>query len=316
MASLARISFLTGVGLLVPGLALAQSSTPSSASEAPAAETAGTSNAPTPTPTPTSSASPSPSTEHEATVNPSSIGASEAPVPAATSGERAAAHASEPAYAHANHPHEEDNGRSVDFLFIQAEGGLSVIDLTGLSSSSTGASVAPSLHEMRQSGYGGGLTVGFRSWIFAVAAHGYISRFISGAPSTVMGVMNNQDFDFGQVMLEGQIRIPLPVVEPYVRVGFGYAFLGAFQLNQMYEASTSEINGWTGKVGAGLDVWLGHYITVGAGADFSVMNLRRGGVMRDSSTCPTTDPTCVELRMDGDSLGWLIAAHIQAGLHF
>jgi hypothetical protein len=239
-------------------------------------------------------------------VNPSTIAATPAPVSAPTSNERASATANEPSYARTNpNPPHEDDGRSIDFLFIQAEGGYSTVDLTGLSSNGR---LLPTLMETRQSGYGGGATVGFRSWIFAVAAHGDISRF--------PGSGTDPGFDLGQVMLEGQLRLPVPVVEPYLRVGLGYAWLGAFQLNSMYMDSTSDIHGFTGKVGAGLDIWLGKYITVGAGADLSIMNLRRGGVMRDNSVCPQTDPTCVELRMDGDAVGWLLMLHVQAGIHF
>lgn len=250
-------------------------------------------------------------------MDPSSIGASSAPIPPATSAERAAATATEPAHTtsatSSTRPQEEDNGRTIDFIFIQAEGGLSVVDLTGLSSNGR---VVPTLMNLRQTGYGGGATIGFRSWIFAIAAHAYISRFVSGTTSSVMGAMNNQDFDLGQVMLEGQIRLPVPIVEPYIRVGLGYAVLGAFQLNQMYMDSLAPIHGFTAKAGVGADIWLGKYFTIGIGGDFSIMNLRRDGIMREGSVCPETDPTCIELRQDGDSVGWLFAAHVQAGIHF
>lgn len=293
-------------GALLPGVALAQSSPVPTGSDTITSPTVGGDIA-----TGTSeAASEAPRDRHE---DPSTIGASVAPVPVATAGERASATAPQPGHAAANRPREEDNGRSIDFIFIQAEGGASVVDLTGLSSSGR---VLPTLVETRQSGYGGGATIGFRSWIFAIAAHGYISRFVSGQPSTLMGASNNQSFDLGQVMLEGQLRVPLPIIEPYVRVGVGYAWLGAFELNSMYQSSTSDVHGWTAKAGLGLDVWLGKLFTVGAGADFALMNLRRGGVQRDASVCPQTDPTCVELRQDGDALGWLITAHVQAGLHF
>ncbi len=292
-------------GVLVPGVALAQSSPPPADGEPIAPPT-------TTTTTTTTTGSGSTTTPSDAPrdgrVEPATIGASAAPVPPATPAERASATAQQPGYVAANRPREEDNGRSVDFLFIQAEGGYSVVDLTGLSSSGR---ILPTLVEVRQRGYGGGATIGFRSWIFAVAAHGYISRFVSGSTST-----SNQSFDLGQVMLEGQLRIPLPVIEPYIRIGLGYAWLGAFELNSMYQSSTSDVHGFTAKAGLGLDVWLGKYITIGAGADFALMNLRRGGVQRDTGICPMTDPTCVELRQDGDALGWLITAHVQAGLHF
>jgi hypothetical protein len=214
-------------------------------------------------------------------------------------------------------PHEDD-GRDVDYLFIQAEGGLSYADLTALSSSGR---LLPSLTGFSGTGWGGGADVGFRSGFFALAAHGYIARFDGQAPNT-MGVgpatvttFSRQQFDLGQVMLEAQLRLHIPVIEPYVRVGFGYAWMGNFQLNSMYQQSTSNVSGWTGKVGAGLDVWLGRLFTVGAGIDFTLLNLRRGGVMTNS-TCPNTDPTCVDLSHDGDAVGMLWHFHAQFGLHF
>jgi hypothetical protein len=280
----------------------------SSSSPPPLAQTA---EVPSSSPPADASSSPAPQDHH---VDPASIGASAVAVPPAPPAERVTATAPAPSYVRERPPqHEEDNGRSIDFLFIQAEAGLSVVDLTGLSQN---GHLIPTLSETRQSGYGGGATVGFRSWIFAVAAHGYISRFVSGAPATFMGVSNSQSFDLGELMLEGQVRLPIPVVEPYVRIGLGYSWLGSFELNSMYTSSTSDIHGFIGKLGAGADVWLGKFITIGAGADFALMNLRRGGVQREGSICPDTDPTCIELRMDGDAVGCLLTAHVQAGIHF
>lgn len=210
----------------------------------------------------------------------------------------------------------EDDGRSIDFVFIQPEGGLSYIDLTAIASN--GRDILPQLNEFRGTGYGGGLTIGFRSGIIALAAHGYIARFSGqGTDTGVMGTtMREQAFDIGQLMAEVQLRLPVPIVEPYARVGFGYAWLGNFQLNAMYRESTSTVHGWTGKLGVGADIWIGRFFTVGAGVDFSLLNLRRGGVMREGGACPMTDPTCVELSQDGDAIGLLVHGHIQAGLHF
>jgi hypothetical protein len=196
---------------------------------------------------------------------------------------------------------------------------MSYIDLGALSS--TGR-LLPTLTEFRGTGYSGGLTIGFRSGLFAIAANGHIARFdgsgmnrtILADPSTEM--ITQAGFDIGQLMAEAQLRLPVPIVEPYVRAGFGYAWLGSFELNEMYRSSTSDIHGWTAKLGMGADIWLGKIFTVGAGVDFSVLNLRRGGVMRPETECPTTNPTCVELSMDGDSVGLLVHFHVQAGLHF
>jgi hypothetical protein len=155
-----------------------------------------------------------------------------------------------------------------------------------------------------------------------VAAHGYIARFDGNATNTTgvgpatMTTLTRQQFDLGQVMAEVQLRVHVPVIEPYLRVGFGYAWMGNFQLDvDRYRQSTSDVHGWTGKVGAGLDIWLGRLFTIGVGADLTLLNLRRGGVMT-SSTCPNTDPTCVDLSHDGDSIGMLWHFHAQFGLHF
>ena len=284
----------------LPSLALAQTGLESSS---PPAGTSGTND----------SASTASAPSGDSQISPQSIGATPVPVPPPSAGERTAATAPTPDHARSNEP--EDNGRSTDFLFIQPEFGYAYVNLTALSS--TGR-VVPGLQTVQQSGYSGGLTVGFRSWIFALAAHGTIARFISGMPVVLPGVpvMQNQDFDIGQLMVEGQVRIPLPVIEPYARIGLGYAWIGAFQLNQMYMASTSEIHGFTGQVGAGLDVWLGKLFTIGAGADVGLTNLRRGGVMRAGSMCAMTDPTCIELTQDGDATGIVAHFHVQAGLHF
>jgi hypothetical protein len=217
-------------------------------------------------------------------------------------------------------PRHEDDGRSIDFIFVQGEGGLSYIDLTALGMSGR---LLPTLTQFRGTGYGGGLTVGFRSSVIAVAAHGYLSRFDGQGENrailsdpTSPTTTTQAGFDIGQLMAEVQLRIPVPFIEPYARVGFGYAWMGSFQLNDMYRDSTSTVHGWTGKLGMGLDLWLGRYVTVGAGVDVSVLNLRRGGVMRANSACPSSNPTCVELTMDGDGVALLAHFHAQAGIHF
>jgi hypothetical protein len=216
---------------------------------------------------------------------------------------------------HSERPHEDD-GRTIDFVFIQPEGGVSYLDMTAVSTN--GRLLLPEVRGFRGTGWGGGLTVGFRWHFLAFAAHGYIGRFNGDATDTgVTGATTTPvAFDIGQLMAEVHLRIPLPIVEPYARVQFGYGWLGSFQLNERYRDSTSNVSGWTGGVGVGLDVWLGRYVTVGAGLDFTLINFRRGGIQRPDSTCPMTDPTCVELREDGDSVGVLIHGHLQAGVHF
>jgi hypothetical protein len=210
----------------------------------------------------------------------------------------------------------EDDGRQIDYLWIQPEGGLSYTDLTALSS--TGR-LLPTLTQFQGFGFHGGVSVGVRFGWVALAAQGTIARFDGTAMDRIGNLppsTSNQAFDLGQATVDVHVRFPVPVIEPYVRAGFGYAWLGNFQLNEMYRESTSTVHGWTAKVGAGVDVWLAKVFTIGAGIDLGVLNLRRGGVMRDDSVCPTTDPRCIELRQDGDAVGLLAHLHVQLGLHF
>lgn len=215
----------------------------------------------------------------------------------------------------------EDDGRTIDYLFVQPEFGVAYTDLTALSS--TGR-LLPTLTQFQGFGLSGGATVGFRFGLVAIAAHGNISRFggtatdtirVSGFEATTTDP--NYSFDLGQVMAEVHLRFPVPVVEPYVRAGFGYAWLGDFKLDtERYRESTSTVHGWTGHLGVGLDIWFAKVFTVGAGVDLGVLNLRRGGVMRQGSACPMTDPRCIELSQDGDAVGLLAHLHVQAGVHF
>ena len=85
-------------------------------------------------------------------------------------------------------------GRNYGFLFIQAEGGLSYLDLTALQSM---GQVLPAITQLHATGWGGGATIGFRSKYLALGANGYISRFDSS--NAISGMSG---FDIGQAMLE------------------------------------------------------------------------------------------------------------------
>jgi hypothetical protein len=117
-------------------------------------------------------------------------------------------------------------------------------------------------------------------------------------------------------MFDLGLRIPIFFIEPYFRAGIGYAWMGQVDFNSLGDSSVS-VFGLTIEAGAGVDIFLNDYISIGGGVDVAFLNLTRqrldmcmdvGGAMCNVGG--------VDLQEDGDSVGFQLRATGHLGLHF
>lgn len=197
--------------------------------------------------------------------------------------------------------HEQDDGRAADFLWLEVEGGVSYVDLIALENrtfAGGGATVtSPAFRETQGTGPMIGAAGGFRLSVFALGVRGTFASYGT--------------FDIGTIGGEIHLRIPTPVIEPYIRVGAGYAWQG----NTNYEnlgGSTPTVYGWTVNGAVGLDIFVLWWLSLGVGVQVDFLNMTRQSdptamCMGITDFCPT---------QEGDAVGVQGRAFAQIGLHF
>lgn len=188
---------------------------------------------------------------------------------------------------------------ATDWFFLQPEVGIAYADVFAFSNGGLiplpgGGSVStPTVTEARGVGSYFGGTAGVRLGPVGLGVHTDIARY--------------SNFDVGTLGAQVQLRLPIPIVQPYAQLGLGYAWMGALDYDTYRTCATSNacpaVYGWSLSAGAGLDVWVSDMVTVGAGLDFSVLNLTRGA-----------SPTDVTFSQDGDAVGFQLAASARAAL--
>jgi hypothetical protein len=199
---------------------------------------------------------------------------------------------------------EEDDGRDVDFLWIEAEGGISTVDLIAFSGNNNFAPGDPAFRETSGVGPYGALGLGFRVYWFALGARGTFAGY-SG-------------FQIGTVGGDAQLRIPVWIFDLYVRAGAGYAWQGDASYSGMGTAvgsvsvNSTTVWGWSFDAAAGLDIFLANWITLGAGIALDVLNMTRHG----NPDATVTDPLRFNPQQNGDAVGYQLRGFAQLGLHF
>lgn len=183
---------------------------------------------------------------------------------------------------------EEESGDGV--LYIQALGGYSYANLVQFRSDN----FIPSAEERSGSGAFGGIGVGARFAWFTLGARATVARFA--------------DFDLGGVGADIGVHFPVPFIQPYIRVGIGFAWLGTANFSEP-RLSDTDVHGLYVDSGAGVDLRLLSWLSLGAGFDVAFLNLGRQSV-RDAGTV-----NMVNFEEDGDGAGLQIRVHAQATIH-
>jgi hypothetical protein len=195
---------------------------------------------------------------------------------------------------------EEGDGRDYDVLWIELQGGVSYANLIQFQNQNFadvagGASV---FNEVYGTGPAVGLGVGFRVWWLAIGARASVAVY--------------ETFQIGTIGGEATLRLPVPIVEPWVRVGFGYGWQGDAQYQSGSSTYSTTTYGWVFQSGLGLDIYLTNWFTLGVGAGLDILNLTR---QRDpSATCMGATDVCPS--RNGDALGFQLKGLATVGFHF
>ncbi len=244
--------------------------------------------APTPAPAPatTTPATTTPATTTPATTTPATT------TPAAP----ARADASTPEYARTRSDddedeEEEDGGDPYDFLWIQLQGGVSYVDMRAINADN----FYPEVVRLRGVGPVGTVAAGFRIEFLSVGLRGALAHY-------------SDDFDVGTVTAEAQLAIPIPVVRPYLRAGFGFGWHGDGDFNAPANSQTT-VFGWVFNAAVGLDIFLVEWLSIGAAGSLDILNMSRQSFDEEP-----TSPTDVMFTETGDAVG--IQARGHAGVTF
>jgi hypothetical protein len=198
----------------------------------------------------------------------------------------------------------------VDFLWIEAFGGVSYVNLVQFTNNAfSGTSSNGVFNQTSGTGAIAGAALGFRVWWIAVGAR----ASVSGYPDQG-GANPSPGFQLGTVGGEVALRLPIPVVEPYIRAGFGYAWQGGAHANTTSGVTIDQTNtyGWAFNAALGLDIFLTNWFTIGAGVGFDVLNMAR----QTSPTAHCMSPTEFCPTNAGDAVGYQVSGFAQIGFHF
>lgn len=122
--------------------------------------------------------------------------------------------------------------------------------------------------------------------------------------------------DLGTAGAEFAIRIPIPVVEPFLRVGAGYTWTSDNGVlnTALARPGGARIDGYYLEVGAGLDVFLTSAFAIGVSVDGAFLNLTRKGL--DDCGGGSCAIGGIDLDESGDALGLLLRGQVNARLEF
>lgn len=195
---------------------------------------------------------------------------------------------------------EEDSGRGLQFVWLNAEVGYQYVDLGALS----GSGLLPSPEAVdalaldpTQSGLSFGGGAGVRLLYFTFGA-----RFRYGAFS---------QFDLWSLLGEAGFRIPYGNFEPYVNVGAGYVTLTSIDAARQEAtagAGSLQIRGVDVRMALGFDYHLSDTFSVGPQLGADLLLLSRPGV--------AGAPGGAVYAADGSSVGLSLQASLVLGLHF
>ncbi|MEM1034207.1 MAG: hypothetical protein AAGN82_27965, partial [Myxococcota bacterium] len=198
---------------------------------------------------------------------------------------------------------EEDSGRGLKWFYVDVEGGYQYLDFDAF-----GADDSELTADLLDTGASGGFV--------GVGAGLTLARILTFGPRFRAGFFEN-----GSIFTVGGevgLRIPIGLVEPHVSLGGGYAAVGGLggPLEGVIEAA--DIQGGYGRVGGGLDFWLGRYVTAGFGASWAVLGLQRGPVGSDriASLDGLTPGRRRILETDGTGIGSSVSVVGRIGLQF
>lgn len=184
---------------------------------------------------------------------------------------------------------DEDDEDSWGVFYLQALGGYSFANVVQFSQEN----FVPEATELSGSGLFGGVGAGFRIYWITLGAQATLASYFG--------------FELGTVGLDIGLHLPVPVVQPYLRVGIGYAWMGDADYTDPM-LSRTDVYGYAIDAGLGLDIKLARFLSLGAGFDAAFLNMTRQA-LTDGNV------TGVDIQDEGDAVGLQIRLHAQLTFH-
>lgn len=202
---------------------------------------------------------------------------------------------------------QQDRGDPYDILWIELFGGASYVDLRAVDTTN----FYPEF--VRLSGWGpaGGLALGFRVEFFSAGVRAAFAHYDASDASTPGAV-----FDVGTLAAEVKLALPIPVVQPFVRVGFGFGWHGDSNAEDAWASRMppsdiqTTVFGWVFQGAVGVDIYLAHWFAIGAAFSVDVLNMSRQTWDEEP-----TNPTDVMFRDGGDAIGAQGRGQIAVSFH-
>ena len=116
-------------------------------------------------------------------------------------------------------------------------------------------------------------------------------------------------FDLGTIGLDVGFRLPVPVVNPYFRLGVGYAFLRNLEAPEL-DQSIDGVTGLSANAGLGLDIPVNDLLAINVGFDAAVLHVRRDPMTLAADLSDWTPSS------DGEAVGLQLTLHAGINLRF
>lgn len=182
-----------------------------------------------------------------------------------------------------------------DLIYIEAIGGYSFVNMKAISYDN----LYPEVVDLTGAGFAAGLAAGVRLSILTIGGRATLASY--------------PGFEVGTAAAELTLHLPTGVVEPWVRVGIGYGWLGEANYDFPKRSETS-VYGYVFQGAIGVDIYLGKVVSLGGGCDLDVLNMSRQPLTVTPSEMASL--TGVDLTKDGNAVGLQLRGHFAVTLHF
>ncbi len=201
--------------------------------------------------------------------------------------------------------HEEDSGRGLTWVWLEAEGGYSHVGLSTFEVNEN--DLTAGLVESSADGPMIGAGLGLRLVFVTLGARARVGFYSPWELFTVGGELG--------------FRIPLGDFEPHFALGGGYAGLGSVQSAVEGADGAVDIAGFYARAGGGLDYFVTPTFSVGANVSWELLGLTRPGldtaaIGRIQSGSNAANAEADVLAAEGSGYGSSLGISAVLGLHF
>ena len=200
---------------------------------------------------------------------------------------------------------EGDSGRGLSWFWIDVDGGFQHVGLETFS--------------VNKSNLTAGLVKSEASGSYVGAGLGLQLMFLRIGPRARVGFFD--DWQLFSVGGEVGLRLPLGFLEPHIDLGGGYVALGSMSGGGLAAISkNARVSGAYGRIGGGLDIFLGSVFSVGPFASWEFMGLTRPGVsladLDPSAVTSLSEAENTAAAAEGSGYGSTVTVGARAGLSF